>query len=251
MAQFASPFSNRPMSDWIEDLQGAGSADERYRALLAVISTASPPESVRWCRHSLRDADSGLRALAAKTLGELKRRAVADDAVWPEIGAELAERLSDEDPDVRFEAARALGRVNPRLTEARDVLLALLDDGGTQPLMIAVVVSALGERPDADADVELLVPRFRHLLAHPQAEVRENVSAVVAGLNAVAASLIGELIVALDDDEPIVRENAALALGRSGRNSPDVLAALATAAGDDDEGVATVARDAHARLSRV
>ncbi len=249
MAQFASPFSNRPLPAWIEDLQRAGSADDRYRALLAVISMASPPESVRWCRHSLRDVDSGLRALAAKSLGELKRRTVESDAAWPEISTELVERLGDEDPDVRFEAARALGRVNPQLTEALDVLLSLLDDEGTQPLMIAVVVSALGERPDADAEV--LVPRYRHLLAHPQAEVRENVSAVVAGSGTVAAALVRELIAALDDDEPIVRENAAVALGRSGNNSPEVLAALTTAAGDDDEGVAMAARDAQARLSRV
>lgn len=249
MAQFSSSFSNRPLSAWIEALQGAGSADDRYRALLAVISTAPPQEAVRWCRHSLRDVDSGVRALAAKSLGELKRRVIEGEVPWPEIGTELAARLHDEDPDVGFEAARSLGRVNPQFTDARDVLLSLLDDEGTQPLMIAVVVSALGERPDATGDAELLIPRLRQLLAHSQAEVRENAAAVVAGLGSVAAELVMELIVALDDEEPIVRENAALALGRSGVNLPQLLAALTAASDDDDEAVAAAAREARALLS--
>ena len=138
--------------------------------------------------------------------------------------------------------------MNPQLMSARDILVSMLDDEETQPLMTAVVVSALGERQDSDASA--MIPRFRKLLGHSQAEVRENVSAVVVGLGLAAAGLVAELIAALDDDEPIVRENAAAALGGAGVNSQQVLAALSMAVGDEDEGVAAAARAAHARLCR-
>jgi HEAT repeat protein len=246
MDQFLSPFTTQSVAQWIEELQRAESGDGRYRALLAVVSTGTPMESFRWCRSSLRDADAGVRALAAKTLGELKRRSIEGNVDWAEIVTGLTDGLVDEDPDVRFESARALGRIDAASTKARDVLVSLLDDAGTQPLMIAVVVTALAGHSDANA--EILIPRLRLLMAHPQAEVRENVSAAVAGCDAMAAALVGELITALDDDEPIVRENAASALGRSGIASPEVLAALTAAGEDEDEGVAEAARNARVRL---
>ncbi len=245
MAPFTLPFSDRPLSAWIEELQHAESSDDRYRALLAVNALGESLDAMQWCRHSLDDVDSGVRAMAAKQLGEWKRRALECE-MWLEVGAELAERLNDPDPDVRFEAARAVGRVNPQLTLAHDILISMLDDEGTQPLMTAVIVSALGERQDSDADA--MIPRYRKMLRHSQAEVRENVSAVVAGLGLTAAGLVVELVAALNDDEPIVRENAAVALGGSGVNTPQVLAALSTTTRDEDEGVAVAARAAHARL---
>ena len=93
------------------------------------------------------------------------------------------------------------------------VLLSLLDDEGIQPLMIAAIVAALGERPDVDP--ALLVSRYGRLLSHEQAEVRENVSAAVAAWGPQAAVLDEPLMLALDDEEPLVREHAALALGRA------------------------------------
>ena len=247
----ASQFSKRPLAEWVEDLQRASSPDDRYRALLAINSVGKPTDAMHWCRQALQDTDSGVRALAAKQLGEWKRRGdsatAVDASTWDQIGAALAGCLRDEDPDVRFEAARALGAIQPLLPEANAVLLSFLDDEGTQPLMIAVVVTALGEYAEAAPDV--LLPRLRTLLAHSQAEIRENVSAVIARSQRIAAALASELVLALDDDEPIVRENAAVGLGLSGNVSTDVMSALATAGQDEDEGVADAARTAHARLS--
>jgi hypothetical protein len=241
-----SPFSSRSAEEWISVLQQAASADDRYRALLGVNSTGSPQQALEWSTRSLGDADSGVRALAAKQLRELKSRVT--DQSSSENWASLQQCLNDEDPDVRFEAARTLTQVAPECTAAREVLLTLLDDEGTQPLMLAVVVTAVGERTDLPA--ELMLPRFQRLLAHPQAEVRENSSAIVCQWGPKAAALVGELITALDDDEPIVRENAALALGGCGVASEDVLKALEIAATDEDEGVADAARSANQRLRR-
>lgn len=246
MARPITPFSERSLAEWMELLQQATSSDERYRALLAVKTLGSLDETVAWSRHSLRDADSAVRALAAKQLGELRRLSASEAAPWNEIAVELTERLADSDIDVRFEAARALGRVRTNDESSRGVLLSLLDDEGIQPLMIASIVTALGER--SDVDLALLAPRYGMLLSHEQAEVRESVSAAVASWNQQAASLIESLMVALDDDEPLVREHAALALGRAGVASEAVISALQTASDDEDEIVAEAARESLRRL---
>ena len=63
-----------------------------------------------------------------------------------------------------------------------------------------------------------------------------------------AAGVVEPLVIALDDEEPLVRENAALALGRAGVASDEVVAALRAAATDEDEVVATVAKNALTEL---
>ncbi|MFO1044874.1 MAG: HEAT repeat domain-containing protein [Planctomycetaceae bacterium] len=249
MAPLASPFSSKPLSNWIQDLQQAATPEDRYRAVLAVSALGDCSARLQWFQHALKDVDSGVRALAAKLIGEApnheKKPQVTFD--WSPVEADLALGLKDPDPDVRFEVARALGRINPQLASPRELLISLLHDEETQPLMLAVVVSALAERKDHD--IPVLIPRLKQLLGHPQAEVRENTAAFVAGSQSLAAGLTLELIAALDDDEPLVRENAARALGTAGVRSPEVLAGLQMASADEDEIVAQVAQDAHQRLA--
>ena len=242
MARIVSPFSGRSLAEWIEVLQRAESADERYRALLAVKSLGSWEEAVAASHRVLSDDDAVVRALAAKVLGESKRLDEADASPWSEIAEALVARLSDLDVDVRFEAARALGRVRRGDAAARDVLLSLLDEEDVQPLMLASIITAVAER--SDVDLTRLALRYGTLLIHEQAEVRESVSAAVAQWGVSAAALIEPLLIALDDEEPLVRENAALTLGRAGVASEEVAAALRAAATDEDEVVASVARDA-------
>lgn len=242
MARIVSPFSGRSLEEWIEVLQHAPMSDERYRALLAVKSLGSLDDAVVWSRHSLNDADSAVRALAAKQLGELCRPSSGATVQLTEVGRELFGRLSDSDLDVRFEAAKALGRVQSSDESSMEVLLSLLDEEGVQPLMIAAIVAALGERPEFD--VSPLIARYGLLLSHEQAEVRESVSAAVAAWGSRASSLADPLVIALDDEEPLVREYAALALGRAGVISDEITAALRTALTDEDEVVAGKAREA-------
>ena len=246
MARIVSPFAGRSLEGWIEVLQQATTPDERYRALLAVKSLGTLDNAVAWSRHSLSDADSAVRALAAKQLGELRRLFTGDVVPWTEIATELSERLCDSDIDVRFEAARALGRIQTSDESSKGVLLSLLDDEGIQPLMTAAIVTALGER--SDVDLAQLVSRYGRLLSHEQAEVRESVSAAVAAWGPQAASLVDPLVIALDDEEPLVREHAALALGRAEVASEAIIAALRTASADEDEVVAETAREALRRL---
>ena len=242
-----SPFSNRPLCDWIQDLQHAN-PETRYTALLAIQRIGTVEEALRSNLMALDDTDSGVRALGAKQLGE-QRRLVSkapENSCWADIGNALERKLSDEDPDVRFEAARSLSLINPEIAAPRDVLLAFIHDEETQPLMLGVVASVLAERTDLEP--QRLVPRLRQLIVHPQAEVREAISAIITRLGTIAAELQPELIVALDDEEPVVRENAAIALGNSGSTAIDVRSALENAARDEDEGVAVAAKDALGRL---
>lgn len=246
MARLVSPFSGRSLAEWIEVLQQAESADERYRALLAVKSLGSWVEAVAASHRALSDDDAVVRALSAKVLGESRRLDEANASSWSEIAEALVARLSDFDVDVRFEAARALGRIRRGDAVARDVLLSLLDEEGVQPLMLASIIAALAER--SDVDLTLLAARYGTLFAHEQTEVRESVSAAVAAWGVPAAALVEPLVIALDDEEPLVRENAALALGRAGVASEVVASALRTASTDEDDVVASVARDALIRL---
>ena len=177
---------------------------------------------------------------------ESKRLDATSTTSWDDIANELTARLSDSDIDVRFEAARAMGRVRGGDASARDVLLSLLAEEEIQPLMLASVVTALAER--TDVDLAGLASRYGMLLAHEQAEVRESVSAAVAAWGVPAAGVVEPLVIALDDEEPLVRENAALALGRAGVASDEVVAALRAAATDEDEVVATVAKNALTEL---
>jgi HEAT repeat protein len=241
-------FSKRPLADWVADLDQSPDAEVRYRALLAVQSLAAPLDGIEACRRALQDADSGVRALAAKQLGDWKRRATfGADLSWSDAAQELTVKLDDPDPDVRFESARALGRIEPSGSIAREVLLALVDDSETQPLTSGLVISALMER--TESDWSFMLPRYRRLISHNQAEVREHASAGIVKLGRLADQLIPELVLALDDEEPIVRENAAHALGEAMTNTDSVRSALESACSDEDEGVAEAARNALARIS--
>jgi HEAT repeat protein len=243
-----SQFSNRPLADWMADLHQSPDAEDRYRALLAIQSLAEPLDSVEACRRALQDGDSGVRALAAKQLGTWKRSATSDVVPsWSNAAQELTVKLDDADPDVRFESARALGVIDPGGSKAREILLALLDDSETQPLTLGLVISALLERTESDWN--FMLPRYRRLISHPQAEVREHASAGIVKLGRMAHQLIPELVLALDDEEPIVRENAAHALGEAMTNTDSVRIALESACSDEDEGVAEAARNALTRIS--
>ncbi|MBM4076093.1 MAG: HEAT repeat domain-containing protein, partial [Planctomycetes bacterium] len=75
MPRFVSPFSTRTLPEWMEVIEKSTSAEDRYRGLLAVNSMASFSDRFDWCRKLLEDADSSVRAIAVKTLGELKLEA--------------------------------------------------------------------------------------------------------------------------------------------------------------------------------
>jgi len=139
---------------------------------------------------------------------------------------EMIQRLDDPDPEVREEAARALGRIGSPDAEAVDALVARLRD--PQSTVRPDAATALGQIGDPRA-----VPALVESLSCPLPEVQDACARALAAFekprppaktvrrlrsieDASDGLTVGDLIVRLDDADAPVREEAARALGRIG-----------------------------------
>jgi hypothetical protein len=117
---------------------------------------------------------------------------------------------SDDDPRVRQYLALALGRLTPPIpADARQLLLDALKDKDSQTKISALW--ALGSTGDVTA-----APEIERTYASDDAGVRKM---VVYALGSIPADVgAATLVKALDDAEPDVQWNAAIALARHGRH---------------------------------
>ena len=246
MPPIPKPFAGQSISDWITQLQNDDSPEQRLRALQAIGLLGASDEITRWAAHALRDNDSTIRAIAAKLIGGL-RVPVSD-----ETATLIASLLQDSDPDTRFESARALLRTKSSRSDlAAPILVAILDEEETQPLMLAAILNTFVEAEGIPDQVESeLLPRLLRFLDHDRAEVREANSAVFAKWPTLCESCTDQLLPLLDDSEPVVREQIALAFGQSRINSENVREGLRIASQDEDTEVARVATEALQRLGQ-
>ena len=244
MSNIPLPFSDKSVSDWIIQLQQSNSGEERLRALQAVGLHCRPEETVRWSAYALKDTDSSVKALAAKLDGNLR------SGVSAETELQLVSLLTDEDPDVQFESARALIRQKSQhADQAVSVLISFLDEPETHPLMLAAVVNALAESEiDFQSVDDQIKPRLVKLIEQERAEVREAVANAFAKWPVMAKTCWEPLLPLLDDCEPIVREKIAATFGAAGINNEQIRVALQTASQDEDTEVARVASEALQRL---
>lgn len=242
MSNPKSPFAGRPLSAWLQVLSTGSDAEERYRALQAVIALGREDEVVGLIRQGLDDADSAVRAGAARWLArsaeKSSRPGAPDD--WKSIQSVWEKLLKDDDPDVRFESARGLLALTPDHAAALAVVLEFLRDPETQPVMqvsILKTLSQAGMRLSADSAPWL------PLLQAGQAEVRETAARTVGHCGVAAAGEFSSALIALlNDEEPFVREEAARALGNSPTAPEEMLTALEAAANDEDTLVAEAAQ---------
>jgi HEAT repeat protein len=182
-----------------------------------------------------RQADDATKKAALKAVGLLGPRAapivddVAAQLVDPELTAEAAVALSfmgrdayaplrnattSDDPVVRREALRSLGKLRER----------------------------------APLDPQAVVPLLLKGLSDPDAGVR-TVSATYLGImEADDPGVVPALIETLDDEDPEVRAAAATALGSFPRHAKTILPALKKATRDGDEAVAREAALAIVKL---
>lgn len=241
------PFAEKPLAAWLELFRLSPNAEERYRALQAVASLAKPDESIGWLRTGLDDADSAVRAGSARLLAsriELTPRPESADE-WKSVAERWAALLNDDDPDVRFESACGLVRLDPANTSAATLLAELLDDADTQPAMLAAILKTFCA---IDPRALNSTPPWTRLLQHEQSAVREEAVRTLGQWGVASSNLVQELIPLLDDEEPFVREEAAKALGAIGVGAPNIIAALETATGDEDEIVAEVVKTSLQKL---
>jgi HEAT repeat protein len=142
---------------------------------------------------------------------------------------EMIRCLDDADPEVREEAARALGRIGSPDPQAVDALVARLRD--PQSTVRPDAATALGQIGDPRA-----VPALVEGLACPLPEVQDACARALAAFekppratktirrlrsieDASDGLAVGDLIVRLDDPDALVREEAARALGRIGSHA--------------------------------
>ncbi len=246
MPPIPKPFASQSISDWMTQLQKDDSPEQRLRALQAIGLLGSPDEIAQWATHALRDSDSTIRALAAKLIGGLRRPVPAEPETL------ILSLLQDSDPDTRFESARALLRTRSNRSDAvTPILFAFLDEEETQPLMVAAILNTFVEAESIPGPVvSELIPRLLRFIEHDRAEVREANSAVFAKWPALCESCTDHLLPLLDDSEPVVREQIALAFGKSGINSEKIREGLRIASQDEDTEVARVAAEALQRLGQ-
>jgi HEAT repeat protein len=127
----------------------------------------------------------------------------------PELTKAFAESKGDDDPRVRQYLALTLGRLTPIPADARQLLIEALNDKDGQTRISAIW--ALGSTGDPT-----VAPDLERLYASDDAGVRKMTVYALGSLPTDAGA--ATLMKALDDAEPDVQWNAAIALARHGRH---------------------------------
>jgi HEAT repeat protein len=193
----------------------------------------------------LKDTDPQVRLTAVRALSLYERG---------ETFSSVLAMLHDRDIDVRREAVRALGRIRdsraiPSLIEllktdafiretakeslckigepSVDPLIALLEEKDLPPLAREEAVEVLGELRDPRA----ILPLIHCLDSKDRWEQRKSLEALCA----IGRCAANNLIAALGDPKPLIRQSAAEILGKL--KAVEALPALTEALGDSDPGV--------------
>lgn len=201
----------------------------------------------------LRSEDANERARAAEQL-----QAGGSEAL--PVLTQLLQQPGDPEP--RWRAAEALGRLGPAAREAGPLLIAALED--PDPLVADVSAKALAKLvPDVPGAVPALVRRFPDveairavaafkgdgveavpalipLLQHSDPTIRRNTARTLGRIGAGAMPAVPALIEQLDDADPMVRAHAADALGGIGPAAASAVPALVRCLKDPE---ASVRRD--------
>jgi HEAT repeat protein len=138
---------------------------------------------------------------------------------------EMIHRLDDPDPEVREEAARALGRIGSSDADAVDALIARLKD--PQSTIRPDAAQALGQIGDPRAIPALVeglacpLPEVQHACAHALEAIKKpgrfgRPARRLRKMEDASDAPVGDLVGRLEDPDPLVREEAARALGRIG-----------------------------------
>ena len=242
-------------------LTADGSPEVRRQAAWALgRRRATGPETTAALTRALDDAESGVRAEAARALALIAAAGAAPSPADARADARLIARLDDplaevrwaaanaldargiraatdvpwlvralrhSDPYVRGYAAWTLGVAGPTAGEAAPALQEALRDA--EPGVRALAVRALGNLGRGDASV---VASLAEVVAHGAGEGRWRALRALAKLGPSAAPAVGVMAQALADPDEKVRREAALALDRVGPPASAAVPALVAAERD-------------------
>jgi HEAT repeat protein len=208
---------------WIDDLQSRVPKDaEKAAAELEQRGTAALPV----IRRTLQDpgADPLRRKAALKASGILGARAA--EAI-PDVAALL------QDPDYTPEAALALSFMgSAAVAPLREAA------GIDEPIVRREALRSLGKlRERASIDPQLVIPLLLRALDDPDPSVRHVAVTYLGIVRDTPGEEVAGLIKALGDEEAEVREAAAVALAQYGALAEPAVPALRKAARDPDEDV--------------
>jgi len=219
----AIPRSDRNDEKWLDDLQSRTPKDvEAATVELERRGTAALP----LIRSTLQDtsAPEARRKAALKAAAILGPRSVE---ALPEVTAALQQN------DFAPEAALALSFMgSAAVAPLRDSIRS------DEPVVRREALRSLGKlRERASIDPQVVIPLLLDGLKDPDASVR-NVAVTYLGIvRDDPDKEVAGLIAALKDDSPAVREAAAVALSAYGAKAEPAIPALQKAAGDPDEDV--------------
>ncbi|MBE7379909.1 MAG: HEAT repeat domain-containing protein [Leptolyngbya sp. SIO1E4] len=198
----------------------------------------APDQAVGLLLVLLQDDESDVRYRAAEALGQLGQ---GSDAVV----AALLPLLQDDESDVRSHAAEALVKLGQGSNAVVATLLPLLqDDESDVRSHAAEALVKLGQ--GSNAVVATLLP----LLQDDKFFVRSRTAEALGQLGQGSDAVVAALLPLLQDDESLVRSSAAEALGQLGQGSDAVVAALLPLLQDDKFFVRSSAAEALGQLGQ-
>jgi len=206
-----SPEAMRTASSALRKALGSSDADVRAEAAESLGRLGATDDATREALSAaLSDENERVRRSAAGALSRLIR---ADDKLSPEEAIrQLRPLLSSEDPRIRREGAKTLGRLkNPAAVEA---LTPLLDDSDADVQREAIEsLGRLARQADA-AGARAALPAFRKALAHQDPKIRRQAVEALGGLRTIPNEVVPLLAQSAEDPEPSVQREAVEALGK-------------------------------------
>lgn len=182
-----------------------GTAEQRARIFVAVFFLAAIAVLAIYRRISVADrlvsVDEVLREEAGGDLKGLSGPARA------RLVPELVSSLKSREPEIRFHAARALGRLGPAAGEAAPALLELLNDTGMNS-NVGVAAAEAFARVSPDP-----VPRLVAALKDKDLNARRNAACALAVLGPRAAAAVPLLTELAKDGDRELRQCALRSLG--------------------------------------
>ncbi|HYA35907.1 MAG TPA: HEAT repeat domain-containing protein [Candidatus Binataceae bacterium] len=191
-------------------------------------------------RGRLLHGDPRVRWAAAYTLGMI------DGALGVDVIPALIEAIGNRDGDIRWAAAELIIRVGgEQPAPMRDALVAIRDDAGIDARKMALYCLR-----DLGASGPEVMARATQAARASHPALRLAALAILSRCVGANASVATEITLEMLESDPDagVRRGAAIALGRIGKKSARVAAALRRAAKSDDASLARAAERSLALL---